>query len=331
MKRFITQPLLLALLLLLAACGGAGQAPGHEHADAQAREPASERGEPHANGAQGHDESQPDPSVRIAAAIAGQSGIRSAAVGAGEIADEHEVQGLLTPIEGRLARVAARFPGPVRSLHARVGDRVRAGQVLAQVESNLSLSRYAITAPISGVVMGRTAAEGDVVGEGAVLFEVADLSRLWVDLHVFGADASHIGIGSPVLVTRLGDGVSSASVIERILPATATASQSTVARAVLANADGLWRPGTAVRARITVDRAKVPLAIPLAALQEMDGREVVFVRSGEEYHARAVTLGRRDAQRAEVLSGLRAGEQVVVEQSYVIKADLEKSGAAHEH
>jgi cobalt-zinc-cadmium efflux system membrane fusion protein len=227
--------------------------------------------------------------------------------------------------------VAARFPGPLRSVHARVGDRVRAGQVLARVESNLSLSDYAITAPISGVVLSRNAAEGDVASEGRVLFEVADLSTLWVDLHVFGADASHIGVGSPVLVTRLGDGVSAQSEIERILPATATASQSTVARAVLANADGLWRPGTAVRARITVDRAQVPLVVPLTALQEVDGREVVFVRVGETYAARAVTLGRRDARSVEVLSGLRAGEQVVVQQSYVIKADLEKSGAAHEH
>ncbi|GGD49652.1 efflux RND transporter periplasmic adaptor subunit [Pseudoxanthomonas indica] len=326
MKTLLTVILLPVLLLALAACGEGGKTPTHDHADDDGKAHAAGEGEG------GHEETSDEhASTRIARAIADQSGIRTAAVAAGEIADEHEVQGLLTPIEGRLTRVAARFAGPVRSMQARVGDQVRAGQVLAQVESNLSLSTYAIHSPITGVVLSRDAAAGDVVGEGAVLFEVADLSSLWVDLHVFGADASHIGVGSPVLVTRLGDGVSSQSRIERILPATATASQSTVARAVLANTDGLWRPGTAVRARITVDRAQVALAIPLTALQEMDGREVVFVRTGEEYSARAVQLGRRDAQRAEVLSGLATGEQVVVEQSYVIKADLEKSGAAHEH
>jgi len=328
MKSMMIRTSLFAILaVLLAACGNDKAAHAHDEAGGH----PDEQDTAHADSEPGHDEAGEAESVRIAAAIAQQSGIRTAAVSAGEIADEHEVQGLLTPIEGRLARVAARFPGPLRSVHARVGDRVRAGQVLARVESNLSLSDYAITAPISGVVMSHNAAEGDVAGEGAVLFEVADLSTLWVDLHVFGADASHIGVGSPVLVSRLGDGVSAQSQIERILPATATASQSTVARAVLANTDGLWRPGTAVRARITVDRAQVPLVVPLAALQEVDGREVVFVRDGETYTARAVTLGRRDAHAVEVLSGLRAGEQVVVEQSYVIKADLEKSGAAHEH
>lgn len=324
MKSLLMRATLLAVICLLAGCGKSADTPAHAH-DAN-------ESELHDAGKSGHDEGEDEhQAARIASTIAQQAGIRSAPVGAGEIADEHEVQGLLTPIEGRLARVSARFPGPVRSLHAGVGDPVRAGQTLAQVESNLSLSRYAVTAPISGVVLSRNVAQGDVVSEGSVLFEVADLSSLWVDLHVFGADASHIRVGSPVLVTRLGDGVSSQSTIERILPATATASQSTVARAVLGNSDGLWRPGTAVRARITVDRAHVPLVVPLTALQDMDGRDVVFVRVGEQYHARPVQLGRRDAERAEVLSGLAAGEQVVVAQSYVIKAELEKSGAAHEH
>lgn len=267
----------------------------------------------------------------IPADMARESGIVSAVVGAGEIADEHEVQGLLAPLDGRVARVAARFPGPVRSLHANIGDRVRAGQVLARVESNLSLSTYALTAPISGVVLRRDAAVGDVAGEGAVLFEIANLDTLWVDLHVFGADATHIRVGSPVLVSRLSDGANAQTTVERVLPGTATASQSTVARAILRNDDGLWRPGTAVRARITVDRAQAALVVPNSALQTLGEEPVVFVRVGDQYEARPVEVGKRDAERAEIVSGLVAGDQVVVEQSYVVKADIEKSGVAHDH
>ncbi|WP_122975310.1 efflux RND transporter periplasmic adaptor subunit, partial [Xanthomonas citri] len=111
-----------------------------------------------------------------------------AAVGAGSIADQHEVQGLLTPAEGAQAQTTARFPGPVRSLRVNVGDRVRAGQVLATVESNLSLTTYSVSAPISGVVLARNASLGSNAGEGQALFEIADLSTLWVDLHIFGAD-----------------------------------------------------------------------------------------------------------------------------------------------
>jgi cobalt-zinc-cadmium efflux system membrane fusion protein len=269
--------------------------------------------------------------TQIAADVARQSGIRIQPAGPGVIADEHEVQGLLTPVEGRVAQVMARFPGPIRSLRANVGDAVRAGQPLAAVESNLSLTTYTVTAPISGVVLARSASVGAVVNEGTPLFEVADLSTLWVDLHIFGADAQHIRPGVPVTVTRMSDGVSVETTLERVLPGTATASQSTVARATIANADGLWRPGSAVNAKVTVDRQPAKLAVPLTALQTFRDWDVVFIRNGDIYEVRPVELGKRDGERVEILSGIEAGDPIVVEQSYLVKADIEKSGASHDH
>ena len=269
--------------------------------------------------------------TRIAQAVADESGIRVQSAGPGVIADDHEVQGLLTPLEGRIAKATARFPGPIRTLGANVGDQVRAGQVLATIESNLILSNYTISAPISGVVLARTASVGALAGEGAVLFEIADLSSLWVDLHIFGADAEHIRAGVPVTVTRLSDGASADTMLERVLPGMATASQSTVARATIANDDGMWRPGSAVKARITVEQQHAELVVPLSALQNFRDWDAVFVRIGDTYEVRPLELGKRDGNQVEVLSGLNAGDQVVVEQSYLVKADIEKSGASHDH
>lgn len=325
MIRPLTIALALAVALLLSACGrdSSGGDAGHEEAGT---------GTDHAQNAHGaDDEDAHADGTTIAADIARASGIGVAAVAAGAIADEHEVQGLLTPVEGRLAQVAARYPGPIRSLAVNVGDRVRAGQVLATVESNLSLSSYNVTSPIAGVVLARHASVGGIAAEGAPLLEVADLSQLWVDLHIFGSDAGHILPGAPVAVTRLSDGVTAQTTLERVLPGTATASQSTVARAVLDNADGLWRPGSAVKARITVEQQPAARVVPLPALQAMEGRDVVFVRSGDRYTARPVQLGKRDGRQVEVLGGVEVGDEVVVEQSYLIKADIEKAGAAHEH
>ncbi|QQP94252.1 efflux RND transporter periplasmic adaptor subunit [Lysobacter enzymogenes] len=333
------------LALSLSACGGASDknkaAPAaaaqgkDDHADeGHADEGKSGHAHKEAAGAAGHGENageEKPEATTIPNEIARRSGIVAAAVGAGTIADEHDVQGLITPLEGRVARITARYPGPVRSLRANIGDQVKAGQALATIDSNLSLTTYSISTPISGVVLARNASVGEVAVEGTALFEIADLSTLWVDLHVFGADASHLRPGLPVTVMRMGEDKGVDTVIDRILPGTATASQSTVARASIKNPDGLWRPGSAVHARVTVEQQPVPLAVPLTALQRMDDGDVVFVRDGERYSARAVKLGRRDAQRAEVLSGLKAGEQVVVEQSFLIKADIEKSGASHEH
>ena len=325
--------LLLGALLLavtLVACGDeSAQPPGHED--------ASEPGEAHGHGeAEGEEHSDGHaeelPTTVIAPDIAKAAGIEVAEAGPGVIADEHEVQGLLVPIEGQVADVTGRFQGPVRSLRANVGDQVRAGQVLATIESNLSLSTYTVTAPISGVVTARNASIGGMAGEGTALFEIANLSEVWVDLHIFGADAQHIRAGVPVTVTRMGDGETLSTVLERVLPGMATASQSTVARATINNLDGLWRPGSAVKARITVDRQPVDLLVPLSALQTMDGQDVVFVRKGQDtYEQRPVTTGARDSQRVQILEGLEPGEQVVVAESYLIKADLEKEGAEHAH
>ena len=319
----ISTAVLVLLALSLSACGG--------KPEVAVSTPAQEAGHDQAGHAHEEGEEVEVDSTTIKAAMAEQAGIRSAAAQAGTIADEHEVQGLLTPVDGRVAQVTARFPGPVRSLAANVGDRVRAGQVLASINSNLSLTTYRISAPISGVVLSRQAQVGAVAGEGTLLYEIGDLSQLWVDLHIFGADTQHITAGVPVRITRMTDGVSQAATLERVLPGTATASQSTVARAVVANDDGLWRPGAAVTARITVAMQPADVVVPLSALQTMEGRDVVFVRVGDTYTARPVVLGARDATKVEVKDGLRAGEQVVVEQSYVIKADIGKAGAAHEH
>ncbi len=323
MNRSFSVAVSVLLGLMLGACNG-------NTPDAAApRQGASAGQEDH-----GHDDDEHAEEVDstvITAAMAAQSGIVSAAAAAGVIADEHEVQGLLTPMDGRVAQVMARFPGPIRSLRANVGDRVRAGQTLASIDSNLSLSTYSIPAPISGVVLARQAQVGAVAGEGTPLFEIGDLSELWVDLHIFGADTQHITAGVPVSVTRMTDGVSQSATLERVLPGTATASQSTVARTTVRNDDGQWRPGAAVRARIVVAMQPADVVVPLTALQTMDGVDVVFVREGETYTARPVQLGARDALKVEVKDGLRVGEQVVIEQSYVIKADIGKAGAAHEH
>lgn len=331
MKRFnrslqrVAVPL---LLVLLAACGD-GAAPGTPASGPA--QPQAGTGEQHDDHDDHDDKGEHAQRTVITAQQAAQAGIVSVAAGPGTIADEHDVQGLLAPVDGRSAQVTARYPGPIRALRANVGDRVRAGQPLASIDSNLSLTTYSVSAPISGVVLSRQVQLGAMAGEGQVLFEIGDLSQLWVDLHIFGADTQHITAGVPVTVTRMTDGISQTTTLERILPGTATASQSTVARASVDNHDGLWRPGAAVRARIVVASTPAELVVPQTALQTMDGQDVVFVRDGDTYSARPVTLGARDARQVAVLAGLRPGEQVVVEQSYTVKADIGKAGAAHEH
>ena len=150
-------------------------------------------------------------------------------------------------------RGCARVSRARAAVHVGVGDVVKAGQTLAIIESNVSLTAYTVTAPFAGTILDVAAVPGDLAGDEP-LFELADLSSLWVDLHLFGGDAQHITPGLSVEITRLSDGAQATTKLDRILPGTATASQSTVARATIKNADGQWRPGAAVRARVTVQR-----------------------------------------------------------------------------
>src|SRR5690606_33094764 len=114
-------------------------------------------------------------------------------------------------------------------------------------------------------------------------------------------------------------------------PAADRDTQSVTARIVLDNAAELWAPGQFVEAVVTVAAAEVDLAVPLPAIQKYRDWDVVFARVGDTYEVRMVDLGRRDAERVEVLGGLAPGTEYVVANSYLVKADIEKAGASHDH
>lgn len=310
----IHRPPLLALLALALLASGCGHPAAPVDKSDKSEKPEAKKA----------DEKASKDSVHLEEQIATESGVRTAPVAAGVIRDEHEVQGLLLPIDGRNARIMARFPGPVRGVRVAVGDKVKAGQILAIIESNVSLSDYPVTAPLSGTILSRNVAVGDLAGD-TPLFEIADLSKLWVDIHLIGADAEHLHAGLSVEVTRLSDNVHANTTIQRVLPGMATASQSTIARAIVINTDGNWRPGASVRVRVSVSEDSVDRVVPLDAIQSLRGQDVVFVKEGENYEARPVKLGRRDGHSAEVLDGVALGDGIVVKQSYLIKADIEKS------
>jgi cobalt-zinc-cadmium efflux system membrane fusion protein len=99
----------------------------------------------------------------------------------------------------------------------------------------------------------------------------------------------------------------------------------------LPNPDNRLRPGQFLQARVVAAEVDVPLAVERSALQRFRNFDVVFAKVGEIYEVRMLELGRMDEQHAEVLSGLEPGETYVTENSYLIKADIEKAGASHDH
>lgn len=267
--------------------------------------------------------------VQITQDMAAVSGIKTEVVGAQTIRENLSLNGRVQVDPNRLSQVRARFPGVVTRVQRDVGDRVNQGDVLAKIQSNESLQHYTVKAPIDGVIISRDVQLGAATGD-APLFIIADLSTVWVELDVFDKDLNRVTVGQPVDIETLG-GDAIAGTIDWLSPMLAHASQSVQARVVVANADNKLRPGQFVRGQITVAEFAVPLAVRKSGIQRFRDFQVVFARFDDTYEVRMLELGRSDSEWVEVLGGLKLGTEYVSENSYVIKADIEKSGASHDH
>lgn len=256
------------------------------------------------------------------------------AVATAEAARIHEyvvLYGRIAANEDALAHVMPRFPGVVRSVHARLGDAVERGALLATIESNESLRIFEVRAPLAGTVIGKHVAPGEFVSPERELFRIADLGTVWVDLDVYRRDFGRLRAGQPVRIDA-GDGSAPATTtLAYLSPIGSVNTQTLLARAVLPNPDRSWRPGLFVTAEVEVDASPVPVAVAVDALQRLRDRDVVFLAAGDIFEAQPVELGRRDATHVEIVSGLAAGQRYVAAGSFILKAEAGKSGAVHDH
>jgi cobalt-zinc-cadmium efflux system membrane fusion protein len=188
---------------------------------------------------------------------------------------------------------------------------------------------YTISAPFDGVVLARNTGIGDAA-DGNTLIDLADLSTVWVELHAIGNAAERLKPGQKVQVKSATGDTTSGTTIDTLLPL-ATQGQSVVVRASLPNSGGRWRPGMTISGEVTVAEHQVALGVKESGLQRFRDFIVVFAQVNDTYEVRMLELGARDGEYAEVLEGLKPGTRYVTEQSFLIKADIEKSGASHDH
>ncbi len=268
--------------------------------------------------------------VTIPAEVAREAGIETAVAGPATIRETATLQGRIAVDPNRVARVRGHYPGAIVEVAVLQGDRVHAGQTLASIENRDSLRRYVVTSPIAGVVRERRANAGDVAGE-QVLFEIVDPSVVFADLAVFANDVARISIGQPLEVTDALTGVTQAATIDALLPEIDPQRQALIGRVRIDNASGDWRPGAAVSAEVLVAQRDVELAVERRALQSFRDFTVVYAQVEDTYEVRMLELGEGDAKNVEVLGGLKPGTRYVTAQSFLIKADIEKSGASHDH
>ena len=267
----------------------------------------------------------------LSGAAAEAGGVKVEVAGPATIGETVTLSGRIEVTPEGKGEVRAWYPGRIMSLRGELGQMVRKGQILARVESSESLQTYSIPAPISGQIIEKNSNVGDVAYDRPI-FVIADPTKLHAELFVYPRDSERVRVGQQVEVRSLSGANRILATVESILPSADMTSQTQLAHVHLPDGAGpAWRPGLGVEGGVTVASRPVGLAVRTKAIQRFRDFEVVFARIGDTYEVRMLELGVRTPEWTEVLGGLEPGTLYVTDGAFLIRADIEKSGASHDH
>lgn len=197
--------------------------------------------------------------------------------------------------------------------------------------SDAGLTRYEVPAPFAGTVIEKHVTLGEAVEADAGIFVVADLTSVWADFNVHQRDLPLVRTGQTVRI-RTGEGMpETEATVAYVGPVVGTETRTAVARAVLPNPDGTWRPGQYVTGTVAVEQQTVPLLVPKTAIHNVEGKPSVFVETDEGFKPAPVTVGRSSETHQEIVEGLQPGQRYAATGGFVLKAALQKGELGHEH
>lgn len=237
--------------------------------------------------------------------------------------------GVINVPQDKQFKLHAPYPGLVNKVHVKVGDKIKKGKRLATLQNTQNLQEYFLDSPIDGEISRIMVNTGDRADE-QVLIEVVDLSEVWVDLSAFPENIERLKIGQKVFVYDLHHHEKIATQINYISPQM-TGGHIARARAVIKNPDGHWRPGMHIKADIQVKQKVAFMAVKETALQSFREMPVVFAKFGNKFEVRMLELGESDGDFIEVLGGIQPGIEYVTGNSFLLKAEVLKDGASHDH
>ncbi|MDP6669785.1 MAG: efflux RND transporter periplasmic adaptor subunit [Candidatus Krumholzibacteria bacterium] len=193
-------------------------------------------------------------------------------------------------------------------------------------ENSDTSARYTVTAPFAGVVVNRDATIGELVDPARSLFAIADLSRMWAFIDIHESDLREIREGQPVLLQVEGlPGEAFAGNIQWVSSQVNPGTRTLLARAEFDNSRRLLRANMFARARITLRHRESALLVPEDSVQWEGCCNIVFVRNSDtEFEPRKVHLGVATGNVYEVLSGVKEGEDVVTQGSFLLKTEILK-------
>lgn len=257
------------------------------------------------------------------------SKIETEKVSAKTLIQKDTLFGVISVPDNKLFNLHAAYPGIVKTMRVKVGDKVKKGQVIATLLNTQTLQNYSLTSPSDGEVSGVFANVGDKA-ENSALVEVTDLSEVWVDLSAFPENIERLAIGQKIELYDLHQHQRVSSSISYIAPKM-TGGHIARARAIVSNQQGHWRPGMHIKADIEISQSDTEMAVRTSAIQSFRDMPVVFAKFGSTFEVRMVELGDSDGEYIEVLGGIAPGTEYVTSNSFLLKAEVLKDGASHDH
>lgn len=198
-------------------------------------------------------------------------------------------------------------------------------------DHNPDLRIYEIRSPVDGVVIARHITKGEFVENTTRIYEIADLSTIWIEIGIYPKDLASVKEGQMVDVSLPVEGNIAKAKIIYLSPIIQDETITAKAVAEMQTPNENWRPGSFVKVDIAIEKISSGIVIANEAVQNIDGKPFVFVKIPEGFEKRQVTLGVRDDKNVEVLSGLRAGDEYAFSKTFLLKADLSKKEAEHAH
>lgn len=215
------------------------------------------------------------------------------------------------------------------AIEARIAYQQAQSQVAAAGGGGGGLNRLGITAPISGQVIARPVVLGQTVAAEAELFRIANLGQVSLALNLKPEDAGRVSPGNTVMVTAAGR--QSAARVSFVSPALDEQTRLVPVIAILDNRAGQWRVGEPVTASVQLSGSggAGAMRVPAAAVQTVEGKQVVFVRTAHGFKATPVVLGDAAGDTIIVRSGLTGRERIAIAGTFTLKAELGKGEAEH--
>ncbi len=199
----------------------------------------------------------------------------------------------------------------------------------ADASSSGTLNRFELRAPFDGTIVEKHIALGEQVREDASVFTIADLRTVWAQINVPAKDLPLVRVGEKVTIRATSFEQTATGIVAYVGSLIGEQTRTAQARVTVKNPQATWRPGLFVNVELTSSEATLPVTVASDAIQTIENKTVVFLRTSSGFVAQPVQVGRSDGKRVEIVKGLASGARYASSGSFVIKAEAGKASVSH--